>query len=282
MRRFLIAAALVFALSSVASAVPAIVPDNGSGTAHMPIRAPYYSQNPMNIIDGLPAATTVQIDAVLNAPTVTDEVSGGILAGTASGGGGAPLFTWTMQGTGLLAGYNRVLSFPINPGGDNILSFPSTEFDAGDPFGAPYEIHAAPRIANAPIQSFPINLFRGFDQITNPSANDPDFDLLRVVMGTDFGLPSPGHTILTSTDDGRWAVDSCIEMTYRIDFVGRPGGTFAGMSGSTTGVALMQAGDGGGPCLIPEPSSMALVSIAGLVALLAMHRRLGAGKVRGS
>jgi hypothetical protein len=190
-----------------------------------------------------------------------------------SGGGGAPLFTWTMQGTGLLSGYNRVLSFPILPGGTGVLSFPTNEFDAGDPFGAPYEVHAAPRMLNAPVQSFAINLFRGFSQL---APGDPDFDLLRVTMGTDFGMPSPGQTTLRRIDDPfspRWEANSCIELTYRIDFVGRPNGTFGGRSGSTTGVTLLQAGDGVGPCVIPEPSTIFLVAAALIAMPFAIRRR---------
>jgi hypothetical protein len=77
-----------------------------------------------------------------------------------------------------------------------------------------------------------------FGQITG----DPDFDLLRVVAGTDFGLPSPGHTTLTQLGGGSWAVDSFFDITYRIDFVGKPGGALSGMSGSTTGTIRFSVG----------------------------------------
>jgi hypothetical protein len=70
---------------------------------------------------------------------------------------------------------------------------------------------------------------------------DPDFDLLRITGGTGFGMPSPGHTTLTSTSTG-WAVDSFFDITYRIDFVGGPGGVLAGLSGSTTGTIRIQCG----------------------------------------
>jgi hypothetical protein len=40
-------------------------------------------------------------------------------------------------------------------------------------------------------------------------------------------------------------VDSFFDITYRIDFVGAPGGQLAGMSGSTTGTIRMRAGGGG-------------------------------------
>ena len=75
---------------------------------------------------------------------------------------------------------------------------------------------------------------------------DPDFDLLRITAGTDYGLPSPGHTTLRQVPGGDWAVDSFFDVTYRIDFVGRAGGPVAGMSGSTTGTIRMQVGQGVG------------------------------------
>jgi hypothetical protein len=88
------------------------------------------------------------------------------------------------------------------------------------------------------VQGFDTDLFRMTGQITG----DPDFDLLRITAGTDFGLPSPGHTTLTRLASGDWAVDSFFDITYRIDFVGAPGGPFAGASGSEIGTARWQAG----------------------------------------
>src|SRR4029077_1349474 len=73
---------------------------------------------------------------------------------------------------------------------------------------------------------------------------DPDFDLLRISAGNDFGLPSPGHTTLRLQPSGQYAVDSFFDITYRIDFVGHPGGHVGGMSGSTTATIRMQTGSG--------------------------------------
>ena len=111
------------------------------------------------------------------------------------------------------------------------------------------------------MQSFDTDMFRLFGQITG----DPDFDLLRVVAGTDFGLPSPGHTTLTQAAGSNWAVDSFFDITYRIDFVGRPGGPLAGRSGSTTGTARFE--------VVPEPGTFALVLLGGLSLAAAGGRR---------
>ena len=124
-----------------AIAVPVYVPDNGFGTAQMPILADYVGETPMQIIDGL-GGDVINIDAVLETPTVYSEQPGGTLLGTKSGGGGGGLFNWQMQGTGSLAGFNRTITFPnlASPGG--VLSFPDPAFNV---IGADYEVHAEPR-----------------------------------------------------------------------------------------------------------------------------------------
>ena len=68
---------------------------------------------------------------------------------------------------------------------------------------------------------------------------DPDFDLLRITAGNGFGLPSPGHTTLTQQPGGNWNVDSFFDITYRIDFVGAPGGSLAGQSDSQVGTVRL-------------------------------------------
>ena len=240
----LVASAFVFIDSGVARAV---VPDNGSGTAALPIRSDYIAQTPMHIANGLPAGSSNDNDAVLPSPVAAAEQVGGTLGGTRSGGGG-PLFTWTMHGVGLFAGYNRTLSFPPAAGGAGVLSFSDPAFSS---VGGSFEVHAAPRISGDPVQSFDTDMFRMFSQITG----DPDFDLLRVTAGTDFGMPSPGHTTLTRQLGGTWAVDSFFDVTYRIDFVGHPGGTFEGMSGSTIAtVRLAVAPD------VPEPATLGILA----------------------
>jgi hypothetical protein len=133
------------------------------------------------------------------------------------------------------------------------------------------ETHYAPRMLGAPVQSFDTSMFRMFGQITG----DPDFDLLRVVAGADFGLPSPGHTTLTQAPLSMWAVDSFFDITYRIDFVGHPGGALSGRSGSTTATVRFQLPDPLGACCNPNTGACALVN-AGACAALG-GRFLGSG-----
>ena len=245
--------------TSIASAANVTVPDNGGGTAQMPIQAAYPSLNPMVISSGLPAQ--ININAVWLPPTVSAEQPGGGLGGTKSAGGG-PLMQWTMQGTGVLSGYNRVLIMPGQPGPGGIASFADPAFNVT---GSSYEVHAAPRTAFAPVQNYTTDLFRMFSQIVG--VGDPDFDLLRLVAGTDFGLPSPGQTKLTQVGPN-WNVESFFDINYRIDFVGRPGGTFSGLSGSTTGMSRFQIG----MPIVPEPSCCLLL-VSGIVGLVAGRRR---------
>jgi hypothetical protein len=228
----------------------------------MPLLADYTGQTPMQIVDGLPVGSVINIGAVLKTPTVYLEIPGGSLGGTKSGAGNGLLFTWQMQGTGAYAGYNRALNFPASSA--NVLTFNNPPFDV---VPGTFEVHAAPRTNNAPFQSFDTDMFRLFSQIVNPADNDPDFDLLRVVAGSDFGLPSPGHTNLLQSGPN-WEIDSFFDITYRIDFVGKPGGPFQGRSGSTTATARFSVGDQ----IVPEPASCILAG-CGVIAVLLLARR---------
>lgn len=213
-----------------------IVPDNGAGTADLPPVGCIYNTpfDDMRIIDGLPAGTTIEIDASQDnfvcpgggglctfPPGPLCAIPGGSLGGMKSCADGS--LTMPMQGTGTLSGFNRNIALPFQ-----------------------LEIHTAPRVNGNPLQSFNTDLFRMFGQITG----DPDFDLLRVVGGTDFGLPSPGHTTLAQLGTN-WQVDSFFDITYRIDFVGAPGGSLAGRSGSTTGtIRFRTSGASGAPVCV--------------------------------
>ena len=182
-----------------ANAAFVLAPDNGGGTATMPPTDKQYVGDLMQIIDGLPAASTIDINSPLFGEFVSVvEVPGGSLGGTTSQyDAGLQL---PITGTGALAGYNRfIVLFLSAAGDDNIIdSGPRT------PFTSP--------------QSFDNTLSGMFGEVIG----DPDFNLLRVVAGNDFGLPSPGHTTLTDVGGGNWNVDSFFDVTYRIDFVARP------------------------------------------------------------
>lgn len=217
LRGLMIAAVVTSMLVGGAAAqVRTIVADVGGTSAFPPYATPGYRTpaDVRQIVSGLPAGTEVVgrlsiIDINHGVPT-----PGGILGGEVH-----PFLArlvLELQGTGGLAFYNRVIVLPI--------------LNA--------EAHTAPHLLGNLEQIFAANIFQLQAQILG----DPDFDLLRVTGGDGFGLPSPGNTTLSPLPNGNWAVDSFFDITYRVDFVGRPGGTFSGLSGSTTTTARIHEG----------------------------------------
>ncbi len=213
---------IIIVLSNPATdAACCTVHDNGTGTADFPSADCAYitPDDDMRIVSGLQSGTTIEIDAT-NDDFVCDvnNTVCSFLPGTncrqagGSLGGEMACLSSTlhlpMVGTGALSGFNRLIDLQIN-----------------------CETHIGPRTPGDPVQSFDTDMFRLFGQLP---PGDPDFDLLRITAGSDFGMPSPGYTTLTRQPDGNWAVDSFFDITYRIDFVGKPGGALSGMSGSTT------------------------------------------------
>lgn len=198
---------------STATGVPCLEIDNGSGTVDLPALCSYVSSDMMHIINGLPPGSTIESRPDLGNFFGVTRAPGGSLGGEVQQGNA--LLMLNMIGTGGLAGYNRIINMPTT-----------------------FETHSAPRTPGTSPQSFDADMFTLQGQIVG----DPDFDLLRITAGTGFGMPSPGHTTLIIAGGGNWNVESFFDITYRIDFVGRPGGPFTGMSGSTTATIRMQQG----------------------------------------
>jgi len=202
-----------------------IVPDNGGGTADLPpVACPYLGEDKLGILDGIFPAGSILIDAVLGgfscpavpgadwvctfpSPNPGVDCSQGTPAAGEQSCADAVL-SMHMVGTGILAGFVRDI-----------------------PLGVSLEERLKPRVPGTPLQSFDTDMFRMFGKLLG----DPDFDLLRITCGTDFGYPSPGHTTLTQMG-GNWGVDGIFfNLTCRIDFVGALGSPLQGRSGSTAG-----------------------------------------------
>ncbi len=152
-----------------------IAPDNGLGTADLPALCSYVALlDGMRIIDGLPPGTTIEIDPVLTGFGGIIRTPGGALGGEILQFNASLLMQ--LQGTGTLLGFSRNVNIPVT-----------------------VEIHNGPRIPATSPQSFPSELRKLQGQILG----DPDFDLLRITAGNDFGMPSPG-TYNTDTAAWRW------------------------------------------------------------------------------
>ncbi len=221
----------VFAVTPNVALATFLAPDNGAGTVDLPT-GDLDGDGVALSLDGLPPGEPV-IDTRIYGNHNTNEGPGGSLGGD--------LQTWdsffdiTFDG----ATYQRTLTIPMQ-----------------------MQSASAPRTPGNPVQTFDTDMFAMQGQITG----DPDFDLLRITGGTGFGMPSPGHTTLTLQPGGNWAVDSFFDITYRIDFVGAPGGPFAGMSGSTTDLNHFIG--------TPEPGTWVLLGLGALSLVPPLRRRL--------
>jgi hypothetical protein len=214
---------LTMIAASSGSAATCVAPDNGSGTAALPPSVPAVScptgyvspSDVLHIIDGLPPGTTIDITGELTGFAGVLATPGGSLGGEIQDFGAQ--LSMQLNGSGTLAGFARSLTIT----------------------SVACRTQSAPRTPGAAVQSFATDFLQLQGQLP---LGDPDFDLLRITAGTGFGMPSPGHTTLTQTGGATWNVDSFFDITYRIDFVGAPGGALAGRSGSTTGTIRMQLG----------------------------------------
>jgi hypothetical protein len=228
--RFALVVLALVLLPALSLAAPCTVPETGSGTVFLPPpNCGYLSPTDVHmIIDGLPPGTTIQV-AVQHERffNVTHDPDPAIPGGEVEKFGSS--LRLTLDGTGTLTGFHR-----------NMI------------VQATCETHTGPHTPGNPVQSFDTEMFALQGQLP---PGDPDFDLLRITAGTGFGMPSPGHTTLTLASGGHdWNVDSFFDITYRIDFVGHPGGPLGGHSGSTTGTIRMGTGQPAppppGPCQV--------------------------------
>ena len=226
------------ALTMATNVNPCDVVDNGTGTVNLPPDGcEYLSPDEVHeIIDGLPPGTTIELAAIHKnficgnplgtcsqpLPGGVCEVPGGTLGGNVDCFQSEAEFVIT--GTGALGGFSRLITMQLDT-----------------------EVHTAPRIPGNSVQSFDSTMFRLQGQLFG----DPDFCVFQFQGGDQFGLPSPGHTLLTDKGNGTFAVDSFFDITYQIDYQGCPGSSLEGLGGSTLGTLRMETGDpvttGGGP-----------------------------------
>ena len=128
----------------------------------------------MEIIDGLPAGSTIGINGPIQDIVIGPNGPGGTL------GGEYAQFQATlvmdMNGTGSLAGFRRYIYLPLSG-----------------------EVYTGPRTAGSPVQDFDTEMFR----LEGELSGYPDFCTFRLRAGSYFGLlPSSGHTTLTEQPGG--------------------------------------------------------------------------------
>ncbi len=196
---------LFFFMPVLLTAEICTAPDNGSGTVDLPANCNYIAPgDPFNIINGLPPGTTIELD-----PTITD-YSAIYVAPGGNLGGGITYFNANLElnitGTGALTGFNRFIIMPVI-----------------------CELHAGPRTPGDPVQLFQTDIV----QLQGTIFGDPDFDVLEIRFGVNFGLLSPGETTLSDLGDGNFNVESFFDIIYEIDFAGSPGSILSGLMGTT-------------------------------------------------
>ncbi|MBC8424369.1 hypothetical protein H8E07_09620 [bacterium] len=196
---------LLAAQGVVAQTACCRLPDLGSGTIDMAPLCPDGYAWAFTLQGSLPVGTTIEFAGALFVIS-SNEIPGGALGGTQSAFDGT--VTVTIWGTGTLLGFNRFISIPVS----GIMDM-------------------APRTPGDAVQDFACDLF----SLQGALFGDPDFCILQIEAGANFGRPSPGNTTLTrvggpGTD---FLVDSFFDIDYRIDWQGCPGSVLDGFGGVT-------------------------------------------------
>ncbi len=192
---------------------PCQMPDNGNGTADFPPFCPYENEEEMIVMtEGFPPGSGLYLDGPLTGFTNTWEEPGGSMGGTVALFNAQ--FEWHVTGFGDLEGFERQITMPLYY----------------------CEAHTAPRTPGDPVQTF----LQDISRIQGGIYGDPDFEMVQIVGGIEYGLPCPGETTLTQLPYGDFSVDSFFDITYQIEFQGAPGSMLEGMAGMTTGTIRLQ------------------------------------------
>ena len=203
------------------------------------------------ISDGLPVGTEIKINGRLDeflcvgpgTSGASCDFAGGVLGGEVQTRDG--VFIMEMEGTGLLAGFARTIYLPINIIAEN-----------------------GPRVPGDAVQDFDNEMV----QLQGAIMGDPDFDILIIRAGRNFGLPSPGHTTLTrqGAPGSEFEVESFFDLFYEIEFTGALGSDLDGLSGTTQDTVTIYNSVQGAS--VPEPSTYAMAAL-GLLGLGLFGRR---------
>jgi len=228
---------ILFTAATPARADVCNMPDTG-GTTSLPLDACEYASpfDRLEIVQGLPLGTTIEIAPVLDSfqcnagsfafcsAAITPgicEVAGGTLGGTLACSKAE--LQLTMSGTGLLAGFNRVITMLVD-----------------------VETHHGARSPSDPVQAFQTQVF----YVSGDVSGDPDFDLLELRAGSAFGYSSPGVMELFSRAGVDWRAEERLDLGYSLGFIGAPGSILEGLSGTTTSRAGLEVGTNA--CIAPD------------------------------